>query len=357
MVKIVTAQAARDPKPLESGGALGGAQARQVGLISVIVPMYNAEKYLAECVDSVLAQTYPDFEVILVNDGSTDSTEDIAQQYAAKDNRVRVVTQPNAGLSGARNTGIEQAKGEYLFFLDADDALSSEALEYLYQACETQQAKMAVVKFTKSLAKLTPPSTKIAKEKITLVDGGLADLLKALSRPSYPTVAAWGKLYHYTLLNTVRFPEKLTYEDTAFYLFILDQLDKVAFCDIFGYYYRTQPDSITNKKISQNNFSILDISKQKVELCETKHPDALPLVLRNCLNDNDFVAMGCAADGSPLAEQLFKQILALNRELANQMPIRRLLYRNKSIYWGLLTLMQHIYFNDRIRNIFKRLLT
>ena len=98
-------------------------------MISVIIPVYNVEKYLSQCLESVLAQTYNDFEVVLVDDGSPDSSGAICEEYACKDSRVRVIHQKNAGVSGARNTGIEKAKGEWLTFIDSDDFVATDYLE------------------------------------------------------------------------------------------------------------------------------------------------------------------------------------------------------------------------------------
>lgn len=112
--------------------------------ISVIVPSYNAEKYIAETLDCLLAQTLGDIEIIAVNDGSTDSTPDIIDAYAAKDCRVIRVDQPNGGVSSARNNGLERARGEYVLFLDSDDLLSSRALELLCKRLDETGADMAI---------------------------------------------------------------------------------------------------------------------------------------------------------------------------------------------------------------------
>ena len=103
-------------------------------MISVIVPIYNAEKYLRRCVDSVLAQTFTDYELLLINDGSQDSSGAICDGYVAKDSRVRVFHKENGGASSARNLGLENAKGEWITFVDSDDTLQQNALDLLYQS-------------------------------------------------------------------------------------------------------------------------------------------------------------------------------------------------------------------------------
>lgn len=101
--------------------------------ISVIIPIYNVEKYLSDCVESVLKQTYTDLEIILVDDGSQDASGQICDDYAKQDSRVQVIHKKNGGLSSARNAGIDQATGQYFFFLDSDDWIAENALELLYK--------------------------------------------------------------------------------------------------------------------------------------------------------------------------------------------------------------------------------
>ena len=98
-------------------------------LVSIVVPIYNVEKYLSKCIDSLISQTYKNLEIILVNDGSTDQSGEIAQQYAKQDSRIRYIVQKNKGLGGARNTGLEYAKGNYILFIDSDDYIRNNMVE------------------------------------------------------------------------------------------------------------------------------------------------------------------------------------------------------------------------------------
>lgn len=116
-------------------------------LISVIVPVYNVEEYLKQCLDSILEQTFSNYEVILVNDGSTDSSGLICQEYAEKDSRIRYFEKENGGLSDARNYGIEQAQGEYLTFVDSDDFLDKMHLNVLYTALVNNNVDISIVNY------------------------------------------------------------------------------------------------------------------------------------------------------------------------------------------------------------------
>ena len=104
--------------------------------VSVVIPVYNVEKYLGECLDSVLRQTLNEIEIICVDDGSTDGSAAILQKYAAADPRIRLISQANAGLSAARNAGMDAATGKYIYFLDSDDYISADAMEKCFSICE-----------------------------------------------------------------------------------------------------------------------------------------------------------------------------------------------------------------------------
>ena len=113
-------------------------------LISIIVPVYNAEKYLAKCLESLISQTYKNIEIILIDDGSKDESEKICQTYCAKDARIIVKKQKNAGASSARNRGVDLAKGKYILFVDADDYVSDDYIEYLYRLIKSHHTDIGI---------------------------------------------------------------------------------------------------------------------------------------------------------------------------------------------------------------------
>ena len=113
-------------------------------MISVIVPIYNVEKYLEKCIESILAQTYTDYELILVNDGSTDGCYEICQKFSKRDVRIKLINKPNGGLSSARNVGIDNSKGDYITFVDSDDYISKYMLQELYRGLCENEADIAM---------------------------------------------------------------------------------------------------------------------------------------------------------------------------------------------------------------------
>lgn len=223
--------------------------------ISVIVPVYKVEKYLHECVDSILAQTFRDFELILVDDGSPDNCGAICDEYAAKDSRIRVIHQENQGLSGARNSGIDVARGEYITFIDSDDVVSCDYLEVLFSGIVQNKADVSCCKMRAFQDGELPCSTsKPADETSTQLLSGRESVLSIYHGTGQVSIFAWGKLYRKYLLGNVRFPLRKLHEDQAIVPILLYEANCVASIDATNYYYRNRSDSITHKAFKANRF-------------------------------------------------------------------------------------------------------
>ncbi len=210
-------------------------------LISVIIPVYRVEAYLHRCMDSVLAQTYENMEIILVDDGSDDGCPAICDAYAEQDGRVRVIHQKNAGLSGARNTGIEAAKGSYLAFVDSDDYLASDFLARLYEACVKTGSDMSVCRWEYVKGEAIPEKGS-GETRIFTGRQMLANLY--IPDGAY-FVVAWNKLYKRELFETIRYPLGRIHEDEATTYRIYHQVKQAAYVDASLYGYFVTPSSIT----------------------------------------------------------------------------------------------------------------
>ena len=221
--------------------------------ISVIVPVYKVEPYLPACVESLCAQSFSDFELILVDDGSPDSCGAMCDAYAARDPRVRVIHRENGGLS-ARNSGMEIARGKYMTFIDSDDYVAPRYLEALLQAAEEADAEISVCRplvfedgLTPELPETDPGShwkTVSGRKAVTALYQGKAEL----------PVNAWGKLYRTSLLSRLRFPEGRIHEDQAFVPIACFRAERVAVLPEPLYFYRNRPESITTKKFSLKRY-------------------------------------------------------------------------------------------------------
>lgn len=208
-------------------------------LISVIVPVYNVESYVAECIESIQNQTYMNLEIILVNDGSTDASGDICDKYAAYDERIQVIHKENAGVSAARNTGIESANGDYIGFVDSDDYIAPTMYEDMLKLMAEHDLDII-------------ECTAFRNNGDTNIEGcndGSLEIFnrdEALKMAMYDCfVAVWSQLYKRRVISDVRFPVGRKFEDSAVsYLFIANT-KRVGHINRCLYYYRLNPNSTT----------------------------------------------------------------------------------------------------------------
>lgn len=215
--------------------------------ISVIVPVYKVERFLPQCVDSILAQTLSDIEVILVDDGSPDRCPAICDEYALKDRRVQVIHQKNGGLSAARNAGIERANGEYLCFIDSDDWISPEYCKRLLDAAISTGADMAACR-TVRFSKMQDISFHGVAWQGKIETMGFADFLwRQMNRQV--EVGVWNRLYHRSIFKTLRFMPGRLHEDIVFAGDLLSlKACRAAYLDLPLYFYRQREDSIVNQQ-------------------------------------------------------------------------------------------------------------
>ena len=220
-------------------------------LISIIVPIYNVEDYLRQCLDSILEQTLSHFEVILVNDGSTDSSGDICREYVEKDSRFHYFEKENGGLSDARNYGIERARGEYLTFIDSDDYIDPLHLEYLYNTLMNNDADISVsnyMNYHTSIDTFYLHTFGDYYEK-NYSSEELLDNLAILERNDLSFSTIWGKLYKRSVFSFLRFPKGVIGEDVALIYKIYTQVQKIVYFHKDTYIYRENESGITKSKI------------------------------------------------------------------------------------------------------------
>ena len=205
--------------------------------ISVVVPIYNVEKYLNRCVDSILNQTFTDFELILVDDGSPDNCGKICDEYAEKDNRVRVIHKPNGGLSDARNAGIEWAlknsDSEWITFIDSDDWVHPDYLEFLLRAAVENNTSVSICGFVRTENKSDFPKYSFESKVYSNEDFWIEKNVNA--------VVAWGKLYKKKDFTEIRYPVGKVHEDEFTTHKILFKYYNIAFVNEELYYYFTNP--------------------------------------------------------------------------------------------------------------------
>ena len=235
--------------------------------ISVIIPFYNVEKYIEKCLQSVSEQTFGDFEVILVDDGSTDNSPFVCRKFVEKDSRFKLFTKRNEGVSVARNFGIEKATGDFIAFIDSDDIVHPKLLETLITNSQKNNADIAVgksVTFVDECDMRQPEHTVVR----TLTPAqAISDALYQKSINN----AVWGKLFRKSLFEGISFPENRIYEDLAVFYLLFERANRIVTTTEHLYFYRKREGSYIQRFTPQRT-DVLDITDQLCEYMKTHHP-------------------------------------------------------------------------------------
>lgn len=211
-------------------------------LISIIIPVYNVEKFLARCIDSVLAQSYTNLEIILVDDGSPDNCGNICDDYARKDRRIRVIHKNNEGLGLARNSGMAICTGEYIMFLDSDDYLATDAVQVLYNRILSDDSDLAVGKHTDVYDDGTTNGWFCSWMEDAVLSAD--EVFAKLGEKNYISVIACAKLYKRFLWESVVYPDHKCSEDLWVHPAIIEKCQKISIVNKTIYYYYQRHDSI-----------------------------------------------------------------------------------------------------------------
>ena len=239
-------------------------------LVSVIVPVYNVYPYLRDCVQSVQAQSYQNWELLLVDDGSTDGSGELCDELAKNDARIRVLHKENGGLSDARNAGLKRAKGEYIVFLDSDDLLDATAVEKLEALCAQAKADVVIAQTEPFAEKIRfYKETEHAKAEVV----SAAEALRRMFLHQKIGHEAWGKIYRRELWTAMEFPKGLLYEDYATIYRVVAQCRIVGILSEPLYYYRVRNGSIMHSGIREKNLILLDISEAVTQSMELLEPE------------------------------------------------------------------------------------
>ena len=240
--------------------------------ISVIVPVFNVEKYLEKCIDSIINQTYKTLQIILVDDGSTDSSGEICDSYALKDSRVQVIHINNSGLPAARNEGLKYANGEYFSFVDSDDWIDSEMYAYLYEQMKLTDAEVGTVEYFK--ANGDSEEKDVSKEKIQLLNQN--EFAKIFFKIDSQKIVyyVWNRLYSSKVIERGMFEDGRSIgEDVIATYRVLLKCNKIVVSSKKMYYYR-QNSGMTGK-FNEKYFELVDIWNKVVEITRREKPEYL----------------------------------------------------------------------------------
>lgn len=257
-------------------------------LVSIIVPVYNDQDYLSYCIESLIGQSYSNLEIILIDDGSSDNSGQICDDYAARDSRIRVIHQPNGGISRAQNVGLDIAQGEYIAFADNDDILDAHNIEFLVHALESTGADMSKGRWQQfgvseldTIANQTAHGASNPESITTFTDPleayqtvfckslrVIGNVLHEHTEARYFNEANWCRIYRREIWAGVRFPENTYAQDTALAGILYSRIQKVADINVVLYYWLQHPNSVTHKQHQYSFYNNhITVSLNNIEMC------------------------------------------------------------------------------------------
>lgn len=237
-------------------------------LISIIVPVYNVEQYLEKCVDSIINQTYKNLEIILVDDGATDSSSKLCDKLAKIDNRIKVYHKENGGLSDARNYGVERATGDYIGFVDSDDYIDAEMYEKLYEAIKKENVDVAEC----NLKIIYPNRVELFTEQNYYNVCTKQEYLEEYLKIEKIFGSACVRLIKSNIAKKLKFPVGKLYEDTYYAYDLIDMVDKYVIMDTSYYNYLMRENSITNTKFNPRILDLIEIVEEFHKMTYKSYP-------------------------------------------------------------------------------------
>ena len=275
-------------------------------LISIITPVYNSEKFLKKCIDSILNQTYSNFELILVDDGSADKSPQICDEYARKDSRIVVIHQKNQGQAVARNKALDICNGDYISFIDSDDYVHPQMLEVLMNTMQNSNAEIVVCDYVQGYDTNFNWNDNDIVDDFTLFDGKTF-LYNCIIGKTGKHWVLWDKLYKKKCFDDIRLPEGRIYEDNATVYKLIYMANKVSYSNDVLYYYFTNPESTVNKDFSVKRLDRLIFIQEMIEFfTENDEKELLDWTNRFCLSV--IVDLYTKANKSNLDSSILKEL-------------------------------------------------
>lgn len=280
-------------------------------LISVIVPIYKVEQYLDRCIKSILAQTFKDFELILVDDGSPDKCPEMCDEWVNKDNRIKVIHQENQGLSAARNTGIKNVKGNYMTFVDSDDWIAYDMLEILLELISKHDADISICNFVRTSIEEKAFSSDDVIEQIYSKDEFMNIIMKINSNRTIHY--AWAKLYKRELIDNEHYPVGMLNEDVEGMFKAVIRSKKIVETSKLGYYYFVNEKSITGQKFGNNFLCLTEVWNRVLQISKQQAPEYDSKVEYNIKRMDFTILIDCILYGDKETDKIYKKELEVIR--------------------------------------------
>ena len=286
-------------------------------LISIVIPVYNVQDYLNKCLDSVLNQTYNNIEIILVDDGSTDKSGEICDKYNEKDNRIQVIHKQNGGLSDARNVGIKNARGKYITFVDSDDYLELDYIEYLYNLIKKYNTKMSICSYyIENIKGKRSDSGEGYKEELMSTEDAL---YRMLVEKGY-SVSACAKMYELKLFDDVCYPVGKLCEDNGTTYKLIEKCEYIAYGNLSKYIYLKRDNSIMNSEFNIKKMDLITLTDEMYSYLKPKYPSLTDALNRrkNYTRFSILRQLVTAKNGNKeLENEMAKYILTNRKEIMN----------------------------------------
>lgn len=279
-------------------------------LISIVIPIYNVEMYLQRCIDSIINQSNNNIEIILVDDGSTDSCSSICDEYLKKDKRIKVIHKKNGGLSDARNAGIKIATGKYITFIDGDDYIDTFFVEKLYNAAISTNSDIVCCGIKAVYEDANRHKINLSDKFISLSN---IDALKDMLYQKNITNSACAKLYKIDLFNNIKFPFGKICEDLATTYRLFYKASKISFTKSAYYYYYQRSDSIIHKKFNTNRMIGLEFAKEETKFIKANCPK-----LTKAAINREFMECYYIIKNVPLNDNYKKEINEIKNTINNR---------------------------------------
>ncbi len=249
-------------------------------LVSIIIPVYNCEKFISRCILSVLSQTYPNIEVMLIDDGSTDNSYEICKEFAKNNKNIKTFYQENNGQGSARNTGILKCNGDYVMFVDADDYIDKNMVQLLFNSLVENKVDISCC------------SMKIVYDNVTSVISNYKTTIYTKEEALYELCAnttlingPMCKLMKYNIVANNLFKEKIKYEDADVVYKWFNTIDKLSYIDAPLYNYYQSKESTTRGTFKLNRFDYINVSKEKIAFYEKQYPNLAPYAIANAVDE------------------------------------------------------------------------
>lgn len=295
-------------------------------LISVIVPVYNVEKYLDRCVESIVNQTYTNLEIILVDDGSPDGCPAMCDFWAKKDRRIKAIHKKNGGLSDARNVGVSISSGEYIGFVDSDDWIAPEMYERLYESIQRSNSDISACSVQMVWENSITPNRMLVQPQNLILNR--EDAIEALIKETAIKAPVWYKLYNYNLLRGITFKKGKYHEDDYWSYQVVDRAERISIIEYLGYYYWQRVDSIMGKPYSLNRLDQLEAYCERCDYYFGKERRLYNLALLSLWEACIF--HGVMARGY-LEKEDRRKTYSIISEIKEKYPIKKEAYKKEKI--------------------------